>query len=133
MVVDDNSAADFFCETVIRMAVPSHIEVNICTVEDFASHYSFARGKGKKTIVLFANIADALRAHELGFQFDKLNIGNINHEEYRVCCSPSVFLCDTEIDDILKLLRVKGVAVELKRVPREKGMDIKDALREFCS
>ncbi len=37
MVVDDNSAADFFCETVIRMAVPSHIEVNICTVEDFAS------------------------------------------------------------------------------------------------
>ncbi len=133
MVVDDNSAADFFCETVIRMAVPSHIEVNICSVEDFASHYSFARGKGKKTIVLFANIADALRAHELGFQFDKLNIGNINHEEYRVCCSPSVFLCDTEIDDILKLLRVKGVAVELKRVPREKGMDIKDALREFCS
>ncbi len=82
---------------------------------------------------MFANIADALRAHELGFQFDKLNIGNINHEEYRVCCSPSVFLCDTEIDDILKLLRVKGVAVELKRVPREKGMDIKDALREFCS
>ncbi|HOE80118.1 MAG TPA: PTS sugar transporter subunit IIB [Smithellaceae bacterium] len=133
MVVDDNSAADFFCETVIRMAVPSHIEVNICSVEDFASHYSFARGKGKKTIVLFANIADALRAHELGFQFNKLNIGNINHEEYRLCCSPSVFLCDTEIDDILKLLRVKGVAVELKRVPREKGMDIKDALREFCS
>jgi mannose/fructose/N-acetylgalactosamine-specific phosphotransferase system component IIB len=29
MVVDDNSAGDFFCETVIRMAVPSDIEVNI--------------------------------------------------------------------------------------------------------
>ena len=128
IVVDDNSAADFFCETVIRMAVPSHIEVNICTVEDFASHYHFARGKGKKTIVLFSNIADALRAHELGFQFDRLNIGNINHEEYRVCCSPSVFLCDTEIDDILKLLRVRGVAVEIKRVPREKAMVIIDSL-----
>ena len=24
-VVDDNSASDFFCETVIRMAVPSEI------------------------------------------------------------------------------------------------------------
>ena len=132
MVVDDNSAADFFCETVIRMAVPSHIEVNICTVEDFASHYSFARGKGKKTIVLFANIADALRAHELGFQFDKLNIGNINHEEYRLCCSPSVFLCDTEIDDILKLLQARGVHVEIRRVPKEKAIDIRDALKEFC-
>ncbi len=29
MVVDDKHASDFFCETVIRMAVPSEIEINI--------------------------------------------------------------------------------------------------------
>ncbi|MEN6469025.1 MAG: PTS sugar transporter subunit IIB [Smithella sp.] len=132
MVVDDNSAGDFFCETVIRMAVPSEIEVNICSVGDFAANYVYAHGSGKKTIVLFGNIADALKAYQAGFHFEKLNIGNIHHEDYKVCCAPSVFLCETEIQDVLKLLEDNGVAVELKRVPREKAVNIKDALKEFC-
>ena len=132
IVVDDYSASDFFCETVIRMAVPSDIELNILTVQDFVANYPFVQGEGKKTIVLFGTIADALRAHEAGFHFDKLNIGNIHHEEYKVCCAPSVFLCDTEIQDITKMLEEKGIKVELKRVPREKSIDMKDALKEFC-
>lgn len=132
MVVDDNSASDFFCETVIRMAVPSDIEVNICSVEDFAANYTYARGSGKKTIVLFSKIADALKAYEQGFHFEKLNIGNIYHEDYKVCCAPSVFLCEPEIADIFRLQQEKGVAVELKRVPREKAVDIQDALKASC-
>lgn len=132
MVVDDNSASDFFCETVIRMAVPSDIEVNICSVADFAANYTYARGSGKKTIVLFSSITDALRAYEQGFHFEKLNIGNIYHEDYKVCCAPSVFLCEPEIADIFRLQQEKGVAVELKRVPREKAVDIEDALKASC-
>jgi mannose/fructose/N-acetylgalactosamine-specific phosphotransferase system component IIB len=132
MVVNNDSASDFFCETVIRMAVPSEIEVNICSVEDFAANYIYARGSGKKTIVLFSNIADALKAHQEGSHFEKLNIGNIHNEDYKVCCAPSVFLCEPEIQDILKLLEDKGVSIELKRVPREKTVNIKDALKEFC-
>jgi len=132
MVVDDNAAGDFFCETVIRMAVPSDIEVNICSVDDFAANYVYAQGKGKKTIVLFSNIADALKVFRNGFHFEKLNIVNIHHENYKVCCSPSVFLCETEIQDVLKLLQDNGVDVELKRVPREKAVNIKEALKEFC-
>jgi mannose/fructose/N-acetylgalactosamine-specific phosphotransferase system component IIB len=128
IVVDDNSANDFFCETVIRMAVPSDIEVNICSVEDFAANYVYARGSGKKTIVLFGNIADALKAYEEGFRFEKLNIGNIHHEDYKVCCTPSVFLCEPEIQDVMTLLTQKGVAVELKRVPKGKAVNIKDVL-----
>jgi len=132
MVVDDNSASDFFCETVIRMAVPSEIELNICSVEDFAASYTYARGGGKKTIVLFSNVGDALKAYQEGFHFEKLNIGNIHHEDFKVCCAPSVFLCEPEISDILNLLEEKGVAVELRRVPREKAVNIQDALKEFC-
>ena len=132
MVVDDNSASDFFCETVIRMAVPSDIEVNICSVEDFAASYKYARGSGKRTIVLFSSISNALKAHEEGFHFDKLNIGNIHNEEFKVCCAPSVFLCETDIRDVIKLLEDKGVSIELKRVPREKGVNIRDALKDHC-
>ncbi len=132
IVVDDNSASDFFCETVIRMAVPSDIEVNIYSVEDFSANIAYHQGSGKKTIVLFSKIADALKAYQDGFHFEKLNIGNIHHEDYKVCCAPSVFLCEPDIQDVLNLLQDKGVAVELKRVPREKAVNIKDVLKEYC-
>ena len=131
-VVEDNAAGDFFCETVIRMAVPSEIEVNILSVEDFARLYAYKRESGKKSIVLFSKIADACRAYKLGFHFDKLNIGNIYNEEYKLCCAPSVFLCDKEIQDIITLLENAGVIIELRRVPRERAVNIRDALKEYC-
>ena len=131
-VVEDNAASDFFCETVIRMAVPSEIEVNILSVKDFARQYTYKRKSGKRAIVLFSNIADACRAYKLGFHFDKLNIGNIYNEKYKLCCAPSVFLCDTEIQDIITLLENAGVLIELKRVPREKAVNIREALKGYC-
>jgi len=132
IVADDAIAGDVFNKTVIRMAVPSEIELIINTIEDFVHNFVFERNSGKNTIVLFSSIKDVCKAFALGFHFDKLNIGNIHHEDFKVCCSPSVFLCDTEIDDILKLLENSGVAVELKRVPQEKAINIKEALKNYC-
>jgi len=114
------------------MAVPSEIEVNILSIEEFARQYAYKRESGKRAIVLFRNIADACRAYKLGFHFDKLNIGNIYNEKYKLCCAPSVFLCDSEIQDIVTLLENAGVLIELKRVPREMAVNIRDALKDYC-
>lgn len=133
MVVNDNAASDFFCETVIRMAVPSDIEVFIYSVADFAAGHVYAQGKGLKTIVLFDSIADALRAYEAGFCFEKLNIGNIHHEDFQICCSQSVSLHEADVLGILNLIEKKSVIVELRRVPREKAFDMKDILKKLNS
>jgi mannose/fructose/N-acetylgalactosamine-specific phosphotransferase system component IIB len=132
IVVNDGIACDLYCETVIRMAVPSKIEVIFISVEEFVKNYSFTRNNGKKAIVLFSSVADVSKAYNLGFHFDKLNIGNIYNEDFKLCCAPSVFLCDTDIRDILKLSEEKGVNIELKRVPRERAINIKEAIEEYC-
>jgi len=80
VVVDDNVASDFFRETVIRMAVPSEVEVKITTIENFSRHYKDRDDNGKKTIVLFSSIGDVLRAVNLGFKLGSLNIGNVYNE-----------------------------------------------------
>ena len=129
IVVDDKVAGDSFFETIIRMAVPSEIELIISSVNDFVKNYFFTHGEGKKTIVLFSNIDDACDAYNQGFHFDKLNIGNVYNNEYKICCSPSVFLCDKEIKCIKKLLEESRVVVELKRIPKGKTIDIKEALK----
>jgi PTS system mannose-specific IIB component len=137
IIVDNKVAGDSFFETIIRMAVPSEIEVIINSIDDFVKNYVFTHGDrdksssphGKKTIVLFSNIADACDAFNQGFHFDKLNIGNVYNNEYKICCSPSVFLCDKEITCIKNLLADPRVVVELKGIPKGKAVNIKEALK----
>lgn len=131
IVVNDKVATDPFLETVIRMAIPSDMEVIIIPMDDFVQNYTFTRGSGKKTIVLFSSIADACNAFERGFRFDRLNIGNVYNSEYTVCCSPSVFLCDEEIANLDNLLKEAGVFVELQRVPKGRAVNIKEALKDY--
>lgn len=128
IVVDDQVASDYYCETVIRMAVPREVEVVICGTQDFADTYSFHRGSGQKTIVLFSKIADALTVYRRGYRFDTLNIGNVYNENCRLCCTPSVLLSDVDIRDI-SLLHGEGVTIELRRVPREKPLEFAHVLR----
>lgn len=123
IVVDDQVANDFFRETVIKMAVPRDVEVIISNVEEFADHYKYRTGRGKKAIVLFSVIADALRAFQGGFAFDKLNIGNVYSEECLKQCSPSVML-DGEDIKIIRIFLDAGVTIDVRRVPREKPIDI---------
>jgi PTS system mannose-specific IIB component len=131
IVVDDKVAADSFLETVIKMAVPSEIEVIICSVDDFAQNYTYTHGSGKKTIVLFSSIADACNAFKQGFRFERLNIGNVYNNEYKVCCASSVFLCDEEITNLENLLKETGVFIELQRVPKGRAVNIKEALKDY--
>ena len=132
VVVDDQAASDFFYETVIRMAVLSGVKVIVCGFAEFAETYPFNRGCGPKTIVLFSKVSDAWTAHRLGFHFNLLNIGNICNEECKLCCTPSVLLSDDDIRDITGL-RDAAVKIELRRVPREKPIDLFEIVRNMQS
>lgn len=124
VIVDDLVAGDLFRETVIKMAVPRDVEVIISNVEDFAVQFKYQRGQGRKTIVLFSAIADALRAYEGGFVFERLNIGNVCSEECLKQCSPSVMLDAEDVKNIWSFLD-QGVQIDVRCVPREKPADIR--------
>jgi len=131
-VVDDDVANDFFRETVIKMAVPREVEVVVYGVEAFASMIPFKQGAGKRAIVLFSGITDALRAHKLGFKFNKLNVGNVYNEDCRHQMSTCVLLNDQDMDSIEELLQL-NVQIELRRVPREKPTNITSSTDVFKS
>jgi mannose/fructose/N-acetylgalactosamine-specific phosphotransferase system component IIB len=41
IVVDDHVAGDFFRETVIKMAVPSEVEVIVSSVKSFSTNFTY--------------------------------------------------------------------------------------------
>ncbi len=129
IVIDDDVASDFFRETVIRMAVPREVEFSVYTVDDFTRLRAFSEKSQKKSIVLFSKIADALRAYNQGFRFERLNIGNIYAEECLLRCTTSIALCESDIRDMILLVR-SGVAVELKSLPKDKALDFEEVLKK---
>lgn len=127
IVVDDHVASDFFRETVIKMAVPREVEVIVSGVEEFAKNFNYRIGKGKKAIVLFSELTDALRAFQSGFAFDNLNIGNVYNEDCLKQCSPSVLLGEEDIQ-VVRVLLDAGVNLDVRRVPREKPIDLRELM-----
>ena len=131
VVVDDDVASDFFRETVIRMAVPRQVEFSVYSVSEFPRSQIISEKSQKKSIVLFSKIADALRAYEGGFRFDRLNVGNIYTEECVLRCTTSISLCENDVRDMIQLAQ-SGVVVELKSLPKDKALDFREVM-EKCA
>jgi len=129
VVVDDNVANDFFRKSVIRMAVPSDVEVIVNSIEEFTKNCSHYEKQGKKTIVLFYDIHNALKAYSFGFKFEKLNIGSAHSKKNRKYYSPAVYLCKEDIEN-LRFLVDSGVEVELRCIPRDKPLNFRDVIKK---
>ncbi|MFB3926361.1 MAG: PTS sugar transporter subunit IIB [Syntrophales bacterium] len=125
IIADDDVAGDFFRETVIKMAVPSDIEVLVFTIEEFSRLYTYNHSGGKRTILLFSTIGNALRSYDLGFKFRKLNIGNVYNEEGKIRFAASIFLTEKDIRD-LQSMSEAGVIIDLRCVPRDKPLNFGD-------
>ncbi|MDY0187862.1 MAG: PTS sugar transporter subunit IIB [Syntrophus sp. (in: bacteria)] len=125
IVADDGVATDFFRETVMRMAVPNETEVLFRSIDALSGNYPCKPESGKRTLVLFSCISDAVRAYESGFRFSKLNIGNVYNENGERICSPSVLLGSQDMDFLKDLVR-DNVTIQLQRVPRERSFDFKN-------
>ena len=131
VVVDDEVAMDFFRETVIKMAVPREIELNVYGLEDFTQVLAAENEKvdTKKALVLFSTIQSALRSYQSGFRFRKLNIGNVYNDDAKLRCAASIQLSEQDIADI-RILIDMGVEVECRCVPKDKPLDMKEFLME---
>ncbi|SEM35227.1 PTS system, mannose-specific IIB component [Syntrophus gentianae] len=128
IVANDGVASDLFRETVMRMAVPSDTEVIIRSIDEFSGNYPYTHANGKKTLVLFSCISDAMRAYASGFRFSQLNIGNVYSENGAMICLPSVLLGSQDIDRLEELIR-ENVTIELRRVPKERSCNFKNYLK----
>ncbi len=127
IVVNDAVAGSFFRESVIRMAVPRDVDVHIYSVDEFGRNEITRQQETAKTIALFGGVHDVVRAWEAGFRFQKLNIGNLYSDNWKLQCSISVCLSEEDVASVRFLLDA-GVTVELRSVPSDRVVDFRDLL-----
>ncbi len=120
VVADDALAVDDLQQEIMSLAIPQTIESVFVSIEGLTSVMERLSSENGPTsvLVLFANCPDAKRAHDHGFGFESLNIGNVHYAPGKKQISPSVALSDDD-ESCLKQLSKKGVELDFRCVPND--------------
>lgn len=126
VIIDDQTAADEFTSTIISMAVPKNIGLDILSVSDAAEFLK--SGEVDKPMILLAKYPDAfLQVIERGVPLEEVVVGGMGANKDRTKLYKNIAATDEE-RDIFKSMIDKGVHVRIQVIPDEKSVDIKTVL-----
>ena len=112
IVMNDDVAGDKSQKTIMQLSVGAGVKLRLWTIDRGVEEWKTDQfGKGK-VIVIFREIEDAYKAYNMGFEFPKLNVGQVPMQEgkNRRHAVGTINLNDEEFD-MLTDLHNKGVEV----------------------
>lgn len=128
LVIDDQLAKDAFMSTVLSMAAPSGVKVELITAAQAAERIAKeGMDEGANTMLLFKSPRYALELVERGVKLRELNIGNMGAGPARKAISKNVYATPAETD-LFRTLISKGVDVYLQMVQQEPRIPIEQKL-----
>ena len=118
LVINDELAADPLRQTIISLAVPARITLQVLKVKDATAALNALDPEANNTLVLVANCRDALRIFDAGVLFPLLNVGNLHYGQgKRQICSHVALSEDDEA--CLLQLKAHSVKLDFRCVPNE--------------
>ena len=124
VVVDDKAAKDKTQQMILKLAVPSGITLDVLTKEDAVKKLD-ADKTNVKALMIIRNPKEANEFVELGFNPEKIIVGNISNsksEVGRTKLLDYIFVEPTDVE-ALKSLAEKGIKLEVKAIPEKKAKD----------
>jgi PTS system mannose-specific IIB component len=116
VVADDATAVDALAQAAMGLAVPESVEVVHVTVDGLDAKALSA--DAVPTLILFRDVASAVRARQHGLPDGRLTVGNVHAGPGRQAVSRSVFLSTDEAAQ-LDALGASGMDVVIQAVPSE--------------
>jgi mannose/fructose/N-acetylgalactosamine-specific phosphotransferase system component IIB len=128
VVADDEAASSPLVRAAMGLAVPSGIDVLI-QARDEVPYEQLVQDE-VKTLLLFRDVDDVVRARSKGLTLTRLNLGNVHFSAGRTKISSSVFLTRQELDEV-RGLAGEGVDVEARPVPSETPLPLEELVSRF--
>lgn len=124
LVIDDQLAKDSFMGTVLAMAAPSGVKVELVSVDEAVRRIQKDGAQdGVNTMLLFKGPQCTLALVEKGVEIRELNIGNMGAGPSRKAISRNVYASASEVEIFKKLLDM-GIDVYLQMVQQESRVSI---------
>ena len=116
LVADDEVAGDEFERELYRDAVPHDKMVSILTVVDACEQIMGGVFDKEKLVVLIKSPAEALRMHDLGLEFDEINVGGMHFHEGKKKLLDNVYLDEKDRNELRELVK-RGITLEARALP----------------
>ena len=123
VVADDKAAAEPFQRMLLEMACPPGIALKILPVAEAAAWLCSPEADLPKVLVVLRNVESALALVENGVAIEEINVGNVSANARKTKYSKSVWLDEADIANFARL-KEKGIYLEVRVVPNEKGTEL---------
>lgn len=126
IVLNDKVANDETQKSILTMAAPQGINVRAFGVVKFGEIIK-KNTITRRTMLLFTNSEDVLRAVEAGVPIEELNVGGMRFQEGREKLTKSVSVTQSEREAFKKLLE-KGTDITIQMVPNDEKISLKEVI-----
>lgn len=118
VVANDEIASAPLKRMMMESSVPSRMRVEIGTIDQIAALFASGELESCKTLLLFGNTSDALRAYRQGLHYRRLNLGNLHAGEGKARLSCTIFLDPGDLE-ALRQLEEAGVTITARCIPAD--------------
>ncbi|MFD1780138.1 PTS system mannose/fructose/N-acetylgalactosamine-transporter subunit IIB [Fredinandcohnia salidurans] len=122
IVADDKAANDELQKTLLQMATPKTIELQILGVDE-AIRTIKEDASETKALLLVRGPKEALQMIEGGLDIKEINVGNINMKKGKTKILGNLWV---DVEDIRHLNQIAeaGVSLEVRTVPNERSQNV---------
>lgn len=126
LVIDDKTSTDPFMAEMFALLIPSHISIEIRSVEDATK--ILKNGLEKPTMII-VKVPDTIkRLMDNGIEFDRLNIGGMGMSAGRKKLFQNISASEAE-RAIFRELIDRGVKVEIQIIPAQGCYDLAKVMK----
>lgn len=130
LVINDEVAKDDTQNMLLELAVPSGIDLTVCSVDNAADMILNDELSGSRTMIVYKTLSDAIRIMEKGINVGPINIGGMYHEEGKTQYAKALCLDDNDINGLRKL-RDNNVELFYQIAPMNDKEDLKKHINNF--
>lgn len=123
LIANDEVAKDNLRMSALRMAAPSGVKLVIKNMEDSITALNSGVTDKYHLMIILESIKDADELTKQVPSIKNVNLGGVKTEEGKKQISMAVFVSPEEIQR-LQDMNQRGIAVEVKMVPEDKGQDV---------
>lgn len=132
LVANDKVAVDRMQRSLLKMAAPSDVAVEILSVADAAARLTEQAWPGETLLVLVRDPVDLVRLADAGVSLSQVNVGNVRYEEGRIRITKEVAATPPELA-AWKRLDQMGVALECQWLPGQAITRLNEIVRSMPS
>lgn len=126
LVIDDKTATDPFMAEMFALLIPSHISIEIRSVEEATA--ILKAGLAKPTMIIVKVPQTIKRLMDNGIEFTHLNIGGMGMSAGRKKLFQNISASEEE-REIFKELISRGVKVEIQIIPAQGCYDLEKVMK----